>query len=102
YDGSKRRCGSGIHAEPVPSVVGFEDIVYSLVDNYLGFYILTSIVVVSDFFKVSLLTPVDIDKFIRDLDSDRIEVWSMLTKEQRQGVIDIVGVQWSLLQSDDR
>nr|GEY58537.1 hypothetical protein [Tanacetum cinerariifolium] len=41
--------------------------------------------VVFDFFKLSLLTPVDIDKFIRDLDSDKIEVWSMLIKEQRDG-----------------
>ncbi|GKA57804.1 hypothetical protein Tco_0756992, partial [Tanacetum coccineum] len=36
-----------------------------------------------------------------DLDSDRIEVWSMLTNEQRSGVIDIVGVQLESLLSDD-
>ncbi|GKE69755.1 zinc knuckle CX2CX4HX4C containing protein, partial [Tanacetum coccineum] len=54
-----------------------------------------SINVVYDFFKVSLLTPVDIDNFIR------VEVWSMLTKEQRDGVIDIVGVLLDSLLSDD-
>ncbi|GJZ23304.1 zinc knuckle CX2CX4HX4C containing protein [Tanacetum coccineum] len=80
-------------------VCGFEEIVYS-VSDILDFNP-SSIRVVSDFFKVSLLTPVDIEKFIRVLDSERIEVWSMLTKEQRQGVIDIVGVQLESLLSDD-
>ncbi|GKD15491.1 hypothetical protein Tco_1199898, partial [Tanacetum coccineum] len=55
----------------------------------------------ADFFKVSLLTPIDIDNFIRDLDSDKFEVWSMLTKEQRDGVIDIVGVLLDSLLSND-
>ncbi|GJX34676.1 hypothetical protein Tco_0246233, partial [Tanacetum coccineum] len=58
-------------------------------------------VLLADFFKVSLLTPVDIDNFIRDLDSDKFEVWSMLTKEQRDGVIDIVGVLLDSLLSND-
>ncbi|GJR50401.1 zinc knuckle CX2CX4HX4C containing protein [Tanacetum coccineum] len=91
------RCGS--ESGEQYQVCGFEEIVYSVSD--ISDFNPSSIRVVSDFFKVSLLTPVDIDKFIRDLDSDRIEVWSMLAKEQRQGVIDIVGVQLESLLSDD-
>nr|GEW68171.1 zinc knuckle CX2CX4HX4C [Tanacetum cinerariifolium] len=78
---------------------GFDEIVYSVSD--ISDFNPSSIRVVSDFFKVSLLTPIDIDKFVRDLDSDKIKVWSMLTKEQRDGVIDIVGVQLESLLSDN-
>ncbi|GJZ21082.1 zinc knuckle CX2CX4HX4C containing protein [Tanacetum coccineum] len=94
---TRGRCGS--ESGEQYQVCGFEEIVYSVSD--ISDFNPSSIRVVSDFFKVSLLTPVDIDKFIRDLDSDRIEVWSMLAKEQRQGVIDIVGVQLESLLSDD-
>ncbi|GJR19374.1 zinc knuckle CX2CX4HX4C containing protein [Tanacetum coccineum] len=52
-------------------VRGFEEIVYSVSD--ILYFNPSLIRVVSDFFKVSLLTSVDIDKFIRVLDSDRIE-----------------------------
>ncbi|GJU12787.1 hypothetical protein Tco_1135183 [Tanacetum coccineum] len=74
-------------------------IVYSVSD--ISDFNPISINVVYDFFKVSLLTPVDIDNFIRDLDIDIFEVWSMLTKEQRDGVIDIVDVLLDSLLSDD-
>nr|GEZ70327.1 hypothetical protein [Tanacetum cinerariifolium] len=49
---------------------GFDEIVYS-VSDILDFNP-SLIRVVSDFFKVSLLTPVDIDKFIRDHDIDKL------------------------------
>ncbi|GKE13264.1 hypothetical protein Tco_1416815, partial [Tanacetum coccineum] len=101
FEGSNDPSGRdvGLNQANQNQVRGFEEIVYSVSD--ISDFNPSSIRVVSDFFKVSLLTPVDIDKFIRDLDSDRIEVWSMLAKEQRQGVIDIVGVQLESLLSDD-
>nr|GFD24417.1 hypothetical protein [Tanacetum cinerariifolium] len=76
--------------EPSRSMSTGHGIVYSVCD-ILDFNPVP-INVVFDFFKVSLLNPVDIDNFIRDIDSYKFKVWSILTKEQRDGVIDIVGV----------
>nr|GEW28334.1 hypothetical protein [Tanacetum cinerariifolium] len=90
---------NSVSEEPSRVMSTSHGIVYSISD-ILDFNPI-SINVVSDFFKVSLLTPVDIDNFIRDLDSDKFKVWSMLAKEQRVGVIDIVGVLFDSLLSDD-
>nr|GEV93682.1 reverse transcriptase domain-containing protein [Tanacetum cinerariifolium] len=88
-----------VSEEPSRVMSTSHGIVYSISD-ILDFNPI-SINVVFDFFKVSLLTSVDIDNFIRDLDSDKFKVWSMLAKEQRVGVIDIVDVLLDSLLSDD-
>ncbi|GJV06484.1 zinc knuckle CX2CX4HX4C containing protein [Tanacetum coccineum] len=54
-----------------PTLFGSDEIIYFVSD--ISEFNPASINVVSDFFKVSLLTPVDIDYFLKDLDSDRIE-----------------------------
>nr|GEX47549.1 hypothetical protein [Tanacetum cinerariifolium] len=88
-----------VSEEPSRVMSTSHGIVYSISD--ISDFNPISINVVFDFFKVSLLTPVNIDNFIRDLDSDKFKVWSMLAKEQRDGVIDIVGVLLDSLLSDD-
>ncbi|GJX67909.1 zinc knuckle CX2CX4HX4C containing protein [Tanacetum coccineum] len=73
FEGSNDLSGRdvGLNYANQNQVRGFEEIVYSVSD--IPDFNPSSIRVVSDFFKVSLLTPVDIYKFVRDLNSDRIE-----------------------------
>nr|GEX45313.1 zinc knuckle CX2CX4HX4C [Tanacetum cinerariifolium] len=64
--------------EPSRAMSTGHGIVYSVSDiSNLNLVLINGIF---DFFKVSLLTPVDIDNFIRDLDSDKFKGWSSFAR----------------------
>nr|GEU42153.1 hypothetical protein [Tanacetum cinerariifolium] len=71
----------------IPSMMKVNDI-----DN--AFNVMPSVEVV---FRVLLKTSVDIDNFTRDIESGKYEVWSKLTRDQREVVLDTVCSMWEAL-----
>ncbi|GJT94129.1 gypsy type transposase [Tanacetum coccineum] len=53
--------------------------------------------VIKELFGVSLTTPKDIDTFTSDLESGKYEVWSELTREKRNEIMDTIWSIWKTL-----